>query len=253
MQKRNGYNFLNTLPVALYATAGIGLFLANWMLGMDWSGVTLLNWVSALSGWFATFAAAATIYAMYHQTRKNEQIAHRKQTEAKQLFEDLVAPILSDLNIVWKHIEDVINEGSADETKLTILEQKTREKLASLSRVLNELEPTRFLPLMHPYDTASCETILKGLKVCLGPMKAHEWDHQMNRPEYKEQTGISYFMLLSHFLSAMSYDLSTVSPHLGETFKNRSKSRSVTAILEGRQFANKAWLQLFPNNPDNPV
>ncbi|MCV0428346.1 MAG: hypothetical protein K5905_23055 [Roseibium sp.] len=243
---------VQTLPIWLFIVTFAIFAYCKWVVVVYWDGVEIVDWVGALSGWIAAGAAGATIFVLLLQIKKNEEVAHRAQNEAKRIFDARARSVLLKVNIVWKHAEDILFQANKND-------EYFREKSAvfkhRMTRIANELEANEFekiVPLMHPIDAMASESLLKVLRTCTQPQIIGQHDQTKNDFSEVEAEGVFYFHVMILSFSEMFTTLKNYKPEFVSVFSNRHTELGNQVANAREKYSNEFFEREFPNNPKNP-
>ncbi|KZM48256.1 hypothetical protein [Labrenzia sp. OB1] len=207
------------------------------------------EWIGALSGWVAALAAGGTIIALFHQIRRNEETAHKRALEAKQLFVEEIEVTLRQLNRAWKHAEDIDEEIKRGKGVEEFIEKLKRE-MKQIDFDLTQGEFEDLLQLMLPRHRAKCATLLRRIKAAAKEKEfpaftseGHEYTREPDNEELVE--------LLLWCFDYINRAIESDHPELAGIFANRSPVRNqYDEFADG--FFNSFLFGKFPNNPNNP-
>ncbi|MCK7611981.1 hypothetical protein [Roseibium sediminicola] len=208
------------------------------------------NWLSATSGWAAAVAAVVTVFVLLHQIRKSETIAHRRSTEANQLFKEETIEVLHRFNRIWKHAEDTktfLEAGQSIENYVKAL----KSELNRIDRQLRKEEYEEYLRLALPMAHAKGTKVLRLMRRVASEKEIPTYNVDGAEFTYVPDDEEWLELLLMDF-ALMRRALTRLYPDLSEIFANRDHSADRLYQL-GKASAEAIGIRQFPDDKNNPL
>ncbi|MEO1027579.1 MAG: hypothetical protein AAFX02_00850 [Pseudomonadota bacterium] len=209
------------------------------------------NWVGSSSGWAAAIVGGITVLVLLFQIRKAEQTAHRRQEEARAVFDAELSETLQVINEIWKHAED-ISQLNIDDQKVDRYVELMKARLASVRATIEEDRLKNPCALMHPLDANKCSKLVTKVVDATKPVKLPVADPRQDRVHLIEVTGMDYFQTLSITFLIMTHRLETISEKLSTIFSNRNTKGSDEILSSSRQDFRELYFRDFLEVPSNP-
>jgi hypothetical protein len=245
-----------TVPIALFLMIAI-LDTACSLDALKAAGETRVvcyrNWIGALSGWAAALAAGVTILVLLLQIRSNERVAHRQQTEAKEVFDREISDTLEIINDVWKHVEDTY--GNTALTRADFDDAASKVQII-LSRISQEHKKKieyfqTYIRKMHSQDATQRARLLENVQFATSPFKTHYSTANAVGVENKISEGENYIRMKKFTFIECFARIGEVSPEFERIFQNRVRTNEFDED-DIRISVRGTYLGSLPNNPDNP-
>ncbi|WP_298981530.1 hypothetical protein [uncultured Roseibium sp.] len=251
--------YRQNIAALIFAIALLALVLGVFLTSSSWDEERILKWIGALSGWAAALAAGTTVMVLLHQTKKNEEVAHRENSDALELFSIKIEPHLQRANWLWKLAEDIANPKNLDDNTKEYCSNLYVEIRRLGERVSNDEVLREPLGHMFPLDRRKCTNLIERLISLQDASSYPKKRKPANKavPKLKHAPTVAQVRRAKVLLSGVCRAASLTNPEFSKIFKNRNQSIDVIRLELSREDQERlrAYLEKrdFPSDIDNPL